>query len=506
MATTPLGGFANLSRYQQAAVQPQANVLDQFVQALNQGISLAQLPQTLQRENELQKQALILGSLKSAIAQQQLADLQNPDAALARKIKEELTTRAALNPQSGFLPSEVPGEIIATPGAIEGVAGDLTGITERPAGAPLGTPTSPIIVGGRDIGISFNPNIPAQVKAAELKAKYDAAGVPVRVITDEFGNQQVVPLRQFGGVTPQASALTYADGGNVAAPVKPAPQVKMIEKSDSQGFLQERPVTGGEWKYALNVDGTRVNVGIANKFFETESGTMTAPIRTPGGVAPTASPLLTGVQPPPAAGGFVPVDGASTPLPAPRQVKAPPKASQGSEQSLRKEFNSLPDVKEFLGIKPQFDRMQAAIAESKKGGSLVAVDQALINTFNKMLDEKSVVRESEYARTASDISVVNRVKGKAAKILQGGAGLTDEERNALSTMAQRFYNIAKSNYDTTADYYSGIAEDRGFDAANIVRSYPGSTQSFSSEQEARKAGKKNGDRVVINGVPGTLSN
>lgn len=504
MATTPLGGFANLSRYQQAAVQPQANVLDQFVQALNQGISLAQLPQTLQRENELQKQALILGSLKSAIAQQQLADLQNPDAALARKIKEELTTRAALNPQSGFLPSEVPGEIIATPGAIEGVAGDLTGITERPSGAPLGTPTSPIIVGGRDIGISFNPNIPAQVKAAELKARYDAAGVPVRVITDEFGNQQVVPLRQFGGVTPQASALTYAEGGGVKAPEKSAPQIKMIEKSDSEGFLMERPVTGGAWNYALTTDGKRVNVGIANKFFETESGTMTAPIRTPGGTAPTASPLLTGVQPPSAAGGFVPVDGTATPPPAPRQVKAPPKASQGSEQSLRKEFNALPDVKEFVAIRPQYQRMQAALTESKKGGSLVAADQAMINVFNKMIDPKSVVMVSEYARTARDVALLNQIKGKAERVLRGGAGLSDEERNALSVMSQRFFDISKSNYDATADYYSGIAEDKGFDPTKVVRSYSDTVQSFSSEQEAREAGKQNGERVVINGVPGTL--
>lgn len=107
--------------------------------------------------------------------------------------------------------------------------------------------------------------------------------------------------------------------------------------------------------------------------------------------------------------------------------------------TLRKEFNNLPDVKEYNQTIPKIKSMQAAYGEAQKTKNFVAVDQALITLYNKLTDPTSVVRESEYARTAENIPLLNRIKGKVEKIKSGGAGLTEEERRALMDMATLMY-------------------------------------------------------------------
>ena len=103
--------------------------------------------------------------------------------------------------------------------------------------------------------------------------------------------------------------------------------------------------------------------------------------------------------------------------------------------TLRKEFNALPEVEEYNQTMPKIKSMQAAFESSKTTKNFVAVDQALITLYNKLTDPTSVVRESEYARTAENIPLINQIRGKAEKVLKGGAGLTGEERKALMDMA-----------------------------------------------------------------------
>jgi hypothetical protein len=138
-------------------------------------------------------------------------------------------------------------------------------------------------------------------------------------------------------------------------------------------------------------------------------------------------------------------------------------------QSLRQEFQKEQAVKDYRQIQTQVARIDSALEENKKGGNKVAVDQALITVFNKMMDPTSVVRESEYARTSSDLSLLNRIKGKAEKIMTGGAGLTDEERNALATMAKKFSKASETSYKDTAKFYKQLAMDSGFKPEQIIR-------------------------------------
>lgn len=135
----------------------------------------------------------------------------------------------------------------------------------------------------------------------------------------------------------------------------------------------------------------------------------------------------------------------------------------------RKEFNSNPIVRQYYETKGQVEKMEQAVKESATAKTKVAVDQALITVFNKMMDPTSVVRESEYARTPSDQALVNRIKGKWNKVLEGGAGLTDVERDGIIRMGRNFGKVNKAMYDDHAEYYKSIASGTGLNPDHVVR-------------------------------------
>ena len=141
-----------------------------------------------------------------------------------------------------------------------------------------------------------------------------------------------------------------------------------------------------------------------------------------------------------------------------------------NERNMRKDFEALPEVKNYTDVVIKAGQMEEAIKESKTKGvkSMVAVDQALITMFNKMMDPTSVVRESEYARTSTDIAYLNSIQGKAQKILSGGAGLTTVEREALYNMSQRFFSASKRSYSKRATEYKALSSQYGLDPNNVV--------------------------------------
>lgn len=150
-------------------------------------------------------------------------------------------------------------------------------------------------------------------------------------------------------------------------------------------------------------------------------------------------------------------------------VNMPPVRDFKDERDMRKEFTALPEVKGFVEIESQMGRLDAAMQQSQRGGSKVAVDQALITILNKMLDPSSVVRESEYARTPADMGILNRLSGKLDKLNTGGAGLTDDERTAIASMARSFYGVAKQQYEAQTEFYTGLAKDYGYKPEHVVR-------------------------------------
>ena len=88
-------------------------------------------------------------------------------------------------------------------------------------------------------------------------------------------------------------------------------------------------------------------------------------------------------------------------------------------------------------------------------------------TFQKILDPTSVVRESEYARSSSGLSMFERVKGAAEKLGKGGAGVSVSELQAFARLADEA--VSKFGGGWLNQERSRIG--RFADAYNIPRDY-----------------------------------
>jgi hypothetical protein len=76
-----------------------------------------------------------------------------------------------------------------------------------------------------------------------------------------------------------------------------------------------------------------------------------------------------------------------------------------------------------------------------KAGNRNAATQIIINAFNKLMDETSVVREGEYIRSEQGQAVVARIQGAITRITEGGTNLTDADLRGLATEAK---NVASA--------------------------------------------------------------
>lgn len=115
--------------------------------------------------------------------------------------------------------------------------------------------------------------------------------------------------------------------------------------------------------------------------------------------------------------------------------------------SLRKEMEGDNIVQVASKTKMNYESFKAAWNQSEAESRMLktnpdqvtrnASDQALITTFNKMLDPASVVRESEYDRTPSGGSLYEQFLGLQEKLLKtGGSGMSDLQRKELNTVAR----------------------------------------------------------------------
>jgi hypothetical protein len=87
--------------------------------------------------------------------------------------------------------------------------------------------------------------------------------------------------------------------------------------------------------------------------------------------------------------------------------------------------------------------MDTGLAAARRG-DLAAGSQAVLITFQKILDPNSVVRESEYDRSATGQSMYNRVAGAFERLTQGGAGVRLDELEKFAQLAKEAAKAQKS--------------------------------------------------------------
>lgn len=143
-------------------------------------------------------------------------------------------------------------------------------------------------------------------------------------------------------------------------------------------------------------------------------------------------------------------------------------ASQGkmitASTALRKEFDDLPEVKNYKQALPAY----TSIVDAAKRNSPQS-DINLVYGIAKLYDPTSVVREGEYATVANSPNIPDRIKG-LAQYLTGGGKLTQNVKNQIVQEAASRIGSYEKEFQSARNNYSTIASRSGADPSLLFPS------------------------------------
>lgn len=136
------------------------------------------------------------------------------------------------------------------------------------------------------------------------------------------------------------------------------------------------------------------------------------------------------------------------------------------ERQLRAEVNKhLTPVRE---LNRQVSVMRAGIDEAKRTGSLNAATQAVINSFNRIMEPGSVTREAEYLRSSQGQPLLDAFRGRFDAISKGGPGVTLANLEEIVSLAERIASEAAGFSASSLDMIRGQAEEYGLPPDRVV--------------------------------------
>jgi hypothetical protein len=147
--------------------------------------------------------------------------------------------------------------------------------------------------------------------------------------------------------------------------------------------------------------------------------------------------------------------------PIPQQA-APGNGLKQSIQ-LRKEFDQLPDVKDFHDVANSYD----IIADIARKPATAQNDLSLIFAYMKMLDPGSVVREGEFANAQNTAGVPDQIRNLYNRA-RTGQRLNPDQRSEFTNTAGGVYSSRKRRYDQLVNQYQGYARDSGL-GDNVIQ-------------------------------------
>jgi hypothetical protein len=167
--------------------------------------------------------------------------------------------------------------------------------------------------------------------------------------------------------------------------------------------------------------------------------------------------------------------------------------------ALRKEFNQLPDVKDFNNVATSFNVINRLSSQTPSA----AGDLSLIFAYMKMLDPGSVVREGEFANAQNTAGIPDQVRNAYNKALNGQR-LNPGQRKEFTNQAGNIYQSYRQRYDEVVGQYQGYAQETGLDP-NIIQ--PRAAQAAGATRQAPAANGgprpsdalKPGAKVLVNG-------
>ncbi|MFY4731289.1 hypothetical protein, partial [Nitrospira sp. BLG_2] len=146
---------------------------------------------------------------------------------------------------------------------------------------------------------------------------------------------------------------------------------------------------------------------------------------------------------------------------AQRQRDSEMKNEKRFSSSLRKEFRTLPSVKDYEQVLP-------VVQSAKKAPDNGYGDLQLIYTVGKALDPNSVVREGELALTVAAGSPIQRLLGTTRFSIEKGGRLTPQLRAQILNMLDQRVGAYQQAYEKDRNQYAQYAGEQGLDPEQIV--------------------------------------
>jgi hypothetical protein len=131
--------------------------------------------------------------------------------------------------------------------------------------------------------------------------------------------------------------------------------------------------------------------------------------------------------------------------------------------TLKKDFDSQPEVKGFKEVRQAWDQISTALANPSGANDLAAATK-----FMKLLDPGSVVRESELAMAMQSTGALDRFTNYHKQLLEGQK-LTPNQRKDFFAAGKALHDAAKLRYDQTVNQFQGIAKQYELDPTFIAR-------------------------------------
>lgn len=133
-----------------------------------------------------------------------------------------------------------------------------------------------------------------------------------------------------------------------------------------------------------------------------------------------------------------------------------------NEMDLRKEYADRDEVKYYVKVRDQYERLRSA---AQKG--IGAGDIAMVYTFMKMLDPGSTVMQGEQATAQNAAGTPSAVRAAYNKLIGEGT-LDGKAREDFLRVATDFYRDTAANLDDVNVIYSGVAGQWGVDPKRVL--------------------------------------
>lgn len=147
-----------------------------------------------------------------------------------------------------------------------------------------------------------------------------------------------------------------------------------------------------------------------------------------------------------------------------RSDEVSPTALLNATMGLRTQFSRETNAAKIVDT--QLANMESSL-KAVQGDADAAGSQGVLTTFQKILDPLSVVRESEYARGPSGLSLLASIQGMYDKYTEGGAGVPVVELEKFVALARQFAKNQRDSTAQTVESINSIVEEYGINPVSV---------------------------------------